>query len=166
VAELYEEALFKEHPPNEECPICFLTLPCTSQTIFKSCCGKTICNGCIYAMMVSEGGGYLCPFCRMPPLPPNSDEEKRKRKNREKSARYYQKHKKKTSDYSDKELDNRREKGRLRQRKYEAKRKAQKQQAEAAASKLGLNNSGGGDGVIKNGQWDVDTNIDVDEDAG
>ena len=27
VAELHDEALFKEHPPREECPICFLPLP-------------------------------------------------------------------------------------------------------------------------------------------
>ena len=51
VAELQDEELFKEHPPREECPICFLPLPLgENQTIFKSCCGKVICNGCIYAM--------------------------------------------------------------------------------------------------------------------
>jgi len=98
---------------------------------------------------------------------PETTEEKRKRKNREKSARYREKHPKKS--LSDKELDDIREKGRLRQRKYvanKAQKKAQKEQAEAAASKLGLNNSGGGDGVVKNSPIDnVDTK-DVDEDAG
>jgi len=41
-------------------------------TTFHSCCGQTICNGCIYAMFLSEGKD-LCAFCRMPP--PISDEE-------------------------------------------------------------------------------------------
>jgi len=68
--------------------------------------------------------------------------------------------------YSDKELDDIREKWRIRKRKSRAKRKAQEQIQAAATSKIGLNNSGGGDGVIKNGQLDVDTNIDVDEDTG
>ena len=61
-------------------------------------------------------------------------------------------------------LDDRREKERLASQKYRA-RKAQKQQAEAAASKLGLNSSGGGivqNSPINNG----DTNIIDDEDAG
>ena len=50
VAELHDEALFQEHTP-EECPICFQPLPLVGgQTTFKSCCGKRICNGCIYAM--------------------------------------------------------------------------------------------------------------------
>ena len=63
VAELHEEALFKEVEP-EECPICLLPLPLDpSQICFKSCCGKIICNGCIYAMLVSEGK-QMCPFCR------------------------------------------------------------------------------------------------------
>ena len=43
-----------------------LTLPLEGlKTSFKSCCGKTICNGCIYTMHMSEGK-YLCPFCREP----------------------------------------------------------------------------------------------------
>ena len=51
VAELHDEALFKEPPPPEECPICFLPLPeGTSEATFHSCCGKIICMGCIYAM--------------------------------------------------------------------------------------------------------------------
>jgi len=48
VAELFDEKLFKEHPPSEEeCPICMLPLPINiNQSIFKSCCGKLICKGC------------------------------------------------------------------------------------------------------------------------
>ena len=73
VAELYDEKLFKEVEP-EECPICFLPLECENETeLFKSCCGKLICAGCIYAMLESEGKD-LCAFCRAPP--PSSDEER------------------------------------------------------------------------------------------
>jgi len=51
VAELYDEQLFTEPPPSEECPICMQPLPLDrNQVVFESCCGKTICNGCIYAM--------------------------------------------------------------------------------------------------------------------
>ena len=30
-AELHDEALFKEHPHTDDCPICFLTLPVSSK---------------------------------------------------------------------------------------------------------------------------------------
>ena len=76
VAELHDEALFKEHPPREDCPICFLPLPLDpGQTTFQSCCGKYICLGCIYAMREARGRGKigLCAFCREPAS--NSDEE-------------------------------------------------------------------------------------------
>jgi len=79
VAELHDEQLFKEPPPREECPICMLPLPVDAiQMTFQTCCGKTICNGCIYAMCMSEGGGLiLCPYCRTPES--SSDEEHIKR---------------------------------------------------------------------------------------
>jgi len=64
VAELHEEALFKEPPPNEECTICMLPLPNEAdQVSFQTCCGKVICNGCMYAMKMREGIG-ICAFCR------------------------------------------------------------------------------------------------------
>jgi TPR repeat protein len=67
VAELYDEKLFKEPPPYEDCPICMLPLPLAADQItFESCCGKYICRGCIYAMDESEGGDSLCAFCRTP----------------------------------------------------------------------------------------------------
>ena len=63
VAELHEERLFKELEPVE-CPICFQPMPIESrEASFKSCCGKEICNGCIYEMECSDEKG-LCPFCR------------------------------------------------------------------------------------------------------
>ena len=34
-------------------------------TTFHPCCGKRICNGCIFAM-VESGAKDLCPFCRTP----------------------------------------------------------------------------------------------------
>ena len=65
-AELYDEKLFADPPPREECPICFLTLPIEgNESGFKSCCGKVICCGCIHGIRECEGK-YLCPFCREP----------------------------------------------------------------------------------------------------
>ena len=76
-AELYDEKLFKEHPPREDCPICFLPLPLLEdQVAFESCCGKNVCTGCIHAMDENEGAD-LCPFCRTPY--PESEEEYVKR---------------------------------------------------------------------------------------
>ena len=81
-AELHDEALFKEHPPTDDCPICLLPLPLDpGQATFQSCCGKIICNGCIVAMIEEarerRGKIGLCAFCRTPA--PVSDEEEVKR---------------------------------------------------------------------------------------
>jgi len=79
-AEIYDEQLFREHPPLEECPICMLPLSFENQTsIFKSCCGKLICDGCVYAMKMSERKD-LCAFCRMPKA--TSEEEEITRLNK------------------------------------------------------------------------------------
>ena len=84
-AELHDEALFNEPPPREECPICMLPLPIAmDEQSFKSCCGKLICNGCIYAMTIEgvrkgtkkEEMG-MCAFCRT--LRPISNEEEVRR---------------------------------------------------------------------------------------
>ena len=62
----HEEALFKQPPPNEECPICFLTLPSMmTGRKYKSCCGKIICSGCIHAVQIMDNDAK-CPFCRVP----------------------------------------------------------------------------------------------------
>ena len=75
-AELYDEKLLKEVEP-EECPICLLPMPIgRNNTTFEPCCGKRICNGCSYAMEMSEGKN-LCAFCRTPKF--CSDEEMIKR---------------------------------------------------------------------------------------
>ena len=65
-AELHDEKLFKQPPPLDDCPICFLLLPTLlSGSRYQSCCGKNICSGCIHAM------DKICPFCRTPT--PKSD---------------------------------------------------------------------------------------------
>ena len=91
-AELRDKALFRDPPPKEECPICFLPMPaklicCLSlppATIssvpiydfaianeglkdevmekYYPCCGKTLCRGCAYSHHVSGDNGK-CPFC-------------------------------------------------------------------------------------------------------
>ena len=80
VAELHEEALFKEVEP-EECPICLLTLPLDiDKSQFQTCCGKIICHGCIYAMLMSDGKDLLCAFCRMTNTKTDEDDINRLKK--------------------------------------------------------------------------------------
>ena len=68
-----DEQLFKQPPPNEECPICFLPRPIDEGEItYSSCCGKVICSGCMHAVEPGKDG-HCCPFCRSPA--PWSDEE-------------------------------------------------------------------------------------------
>ena len=63
-AELYDEQLFKEPSPPEQCPICKLILPIdTEQSTFKSCCSRVICNGC--CDLVKEEHDDHCPFCKV-----------------------------------------------------------------------------------------------------
>ena len=72
-AELHDEALFKQPPPNEDCPICMMHIPSLyTGSKYKSCCGKMICSGCIHAVEMRDGGEGLCPFCRTPA--PTSEE--------------------------------------------------------------------------------------------
>jgi hypothetical protein len=50
-----EEALFKQPPRGEDCPICFVLLPeafSGGGQRYGSCCGKMICCGCLYAYCV------------------------------------------------------------------------------------------------------------------
>ena len=67
VAEIYVQKLFKQPPPKEECPICYLPLP-TMETGHKymACCGKSYCSGCIYAVYGSgkDFTAVKCPICR------------------------------------------------------------------------------------------------------
>ena len=81
VAELHDEKLFKQPPQREECPICFLRLPSLDTgSRYQSCCGKSICSGCIHAPVYDNNGNKVkkkCPFCRA--VAPESDEEVIKR---------------------------------------------------------------------------------------
>jgi hypothetical protein len=71
--ELHDEKLFKRPPPKGDCPICMLLLPSLfTGLMYRSCCGKIICSGCIHAVKIRDGGVNLCPFCRAPA--PDSDE--------------------------------------------------------------------------------------------
>jgi len=77
-AELHEEKLFRKPPPMEDCPICFQQLPLLGTgRMYKACCGKIICSGCIYAVKNRDKDLGLCPFCRTPCH--TSDEEMLKR---------------------------------------------------------------------------------------
>ena len=92
-AELRDEAVFKDPPDKEDCPICFLPMPAevlccislppatiTSVPIsdfakrnkvmvnkvsieYYECCGKSICRGCMYSFCKSGNVGK-CPFCK------------------------------------------------------------------------------------------------------
>ena len=77
-AELRDIELFKQPPPAEDCPICFLRIPfLNSGWRYFSCCGKVICSGCSHAPVYDNQGNVVdnekCPFCRTPK--PTSDEE-------------------------------------------------------------------------------------------
>ena len=90
-AELRDEALFKIPPPKDDCPICFLPMPrsvftCVSlpdatlssvpihhfaianaglgdkdMEHYYSCCGKSVCKGCVHSFHVT-GTENKCPF--------------------------------------------------------------------------------------------------------
>ena len=61
-----DEDLFKDPPPKEECPICFLAQPFDEgETTHFSCCGKVVCSGCVHAHRTADNRN-LCPFCRSP----------------------------------------------------------------------------------------------------
>ena len=73
-AELHDELLFKQPPPNDDCPICMIRLPLLdSGSEYQSCCGKVICSGCNYAPVYDDQGNEVdndkqnqCPFCKVP----------------------------------------------------------------------------------------------------
>jgi TPR repeat protein len=103
-AELRDEALFKDPPAKEDCPICFLPMPhkliaCISlppatlmsvpvydlseankelaqvdMKHYYSCCGKSICKGCVHSFCKS-GNMKHCPYCKAEILG-KTDEEK------------------------------------------------------------------------------------------
>ena len=77
-AELHDDALFKQPPSRDECPICFLELPIRNEKrMYQTCCGKTICNGCVLASSEQSVECLLCPFCRKPAVRTNEEGRKR-----------------------------------------------------------------------------------------
>jgi len=78
---LSDEELFKQPPPREDCPICFLMMPSLhTGHKYNTCCGKTICSGCVQAVHMVDDE-EKCAFCRTPNS--TSDKQSRKRlKNR------------------------------------------------------------------------------------
>jgi len=79
-AELLDEALFKQPPPREDCPICFLRLPPRTRTTYQLCCGKVLCDGCMCAVAKETD---TCPFCRGPSIYSNKEAVKRCKKRME-----------------------------------------------------------------------------------
>jgi len=87
-AELHDKELFKQPPPAEDCPICFVLLPSLDPTgkKYMSCCGKVICSGCVYAPLYDNQGNEVdnkkCPFCRTPNLAATKEELQERYKKR------------------------------------------------------------------------------------
>lgn len=58
--------LFQDHPVQDDCLICFLPLPLTSdQRSYKSCCGKVLCFACSDVLREDSTKGDMCPFCKV-----------------------------------------------------------------------------------------------------
>ena len=80
-AELHDELLFKQPPPNEDCHICFLQMPSlTTGWRYHTCCGKTICSGCCYANARMDLKKQLCAFCRTRAHSPDKEKLERTKK--------------------------------------------------------------------------------------
>jgi len=77
-AELFDEKLFKQPPPNDEdCPICHIRLPIKgNHCTYEPCCGTILCNGCAYAHADAPADTEkgTCVFCRSEAS--SSDEER------------------------------------------------------------------------------------------
>ena len=78
-ARLRDESLFKQPPPKDGCPICFLPMPFAydGMASFYPCCGKIVCNGCHYSNHIS--GNRKCPFCNSNVNSDNEIEQVKKR---------------------------------------------------------------------------------------
>ena len=86
--ELYDELLFKQPPPKEECPICFIALPSTiTGKQYMTCCGKMLCSGCVYGVenIRRKAKVPLCAFCRTPAPVTDEEVDKRTKKRIEKN---------------------------------------------------------------------------------
>ena len=85
-----DDKLFKDPPPKEDCPICFLPMPFAycgmyRVKVYQPCCGKTLCTGCMNAASDEMCKGNIkqcCPFCRVT-LPTSEELLKRCKKRME-----------------------------------------------------------------------------------
>jgi hypothetical protein len=89
-AELHEEQLFKQPPPPEDCPICFLRLPTlASGSVYMACCGKVIDDkgSNVTDAPTKDRGNIIserkCPFCRTQAPPSEKEMIKRLQKRME-----------------------------------------------------------------------------------
>ena len=64
-----EKLMTSGHELHESftCPLCCMPIasPVKGQAMLKTCCMKTVCNGCILASL-QRGMGDTCAFCRAP----------------------------------------------------------------------------------------------------
>lgn len=74
-----DDELFKQPPPNADCPVCSIPLPLFSDSPlarrYQSCCGQTICGGCMFVVSsprMASGAPVPCPSCNTL----NSEDEK------------------------------------------------------------------------------------------
>jgi hypothetical protein len=77
--ELRDKKLFQQPDGIHlgDCPLCFLQLPLDqSKSSFYTCCCKVVCDGCVFADMISSRVGR-CPFCRKPTVDSNEENDKR-----------------------------------------------------------------------------------------
>ena len=75
--------LFAPIQEREECPICLIPFPINNnEAKFRLCCGKMICDGCMYKELCTDAEKTkfdqskptgLCAFCRLPPVPGNTE---------------------------------------------------------------------------------------------
>lgn len=74
-----DDELFKQPPPNADCPLCSIPLPLFSENAlarrYQSCCGQIICGGCMWPVeypLYGSGAPVPCPSCNTL----NSEDEK------------------------------------------------------------------------------------------
>ena len=65
------DELFKQPPPNADCPVCSIPLPLFSENAlarrYQSCCGQTICGGCMFVVehpRMASRSPVPCPSCK------------------------------------------------------------------------------------------------------
>mmetsp|Transcript_11351 Transcript_11351/g.24933 ORF Transcript_11351/g.24933 Transcript_11351/m.24933 type:complete len:606 (-) Transcript_11351:163-1980(-) len=78
-----DEALFKDPPPRAKCPLCLLPIPFGNGQTYNSCCGITVCGGCVLAKDLEVGIEGSCASCGAPPARSENEAIKRMKKRME-----------------------------------------------------------------------------------